>query len=121
MNGSTQLLLTLQSGVIILTVSRSNTQEDKGRMGKFPETGNPTGTHLLVLVERVDDEFHHAIDLCLEDMFLRLLSNLFDLSCVQPVQLDRLLLSEDREINDIQQVSASHRTVTASHPNCHCN
>ena len=48
--------------------------------------------HLLVLVQRVDDQLHHPVHLRLESVLLRLLPDLFDLRSVQPVQLDRLLL-----------------------------
>lgn len=49
-------------------------------------------THLLVLVQGVDDQLHHAVHLRLEGVLLRLLSDLLDLRGVQAVQLDRLLL-----------------------------
>ena len=48
--------------------------------------------HLLVLVQRVDDQLHHPVHLRLEGVLLRLLPDLFDLRSIQPVQLDRFLL-----------------------------
>lgn len=51
--------------------------------------------HLLVLVKRVDDQLHHAVDFSLEGVFLGLLSEFLDLRSAQAVQLDRLLLSEE--------------------------
>lgn len=51
-------------------------------------------TYLLVLVERVDNQLHHAVHFCLEDMLFRLFSKFLDLRCIQSIQLDRLLLSK---------------------------
>lgn len=52
-----------------------------------------TPAYLLVLVERVDNQLHHAVHFGLEDMLFRLFSELLDLRSVQPIQLDGLLLS----------------------------
>lgn len=53
-----------------------------------------TPAYLLVLVQRVDDQLHHAVHFGLEDVLFRLFSEFLDLRCIQSVQLDRLLLSE---------------------------
>ena len=54
---------------------------------EFPEED------LLVPVEGVDDELHHAADLGLEGVLLRLVAQLLHLRHRHPVQLDRLLLA----------------------------
>lgn len=53
-----------------------------------------TPAYLLVLVERVDNQLHHAVHFSLEDMLFRLFSKFLDLRCIQSIQLDRLLLSK---------------------------
>lgn len=53
-----------------------------------------TPAYLLVLVERVDNQLHHAVHFGLEDMLFRLFSQFLDLRRVQSIQLDGLLLSE---------------------------
>jgi hypothetical protein len=47
-------------------------------------------SYLLVLVERVDDEFHHAAHVRLELMLLSLVSKLLALLCTKSIQLDGL-------------------------------
>lgn len=54
--------------------------------------------YLLVLVEWVDDQLHHAVDFSLEGMFFGLFSEFLDLRRVQSIQLDRLLLSKESQM-----------------------
>lgn len=54
--------------------------------------------YLLVLVEWVDDQLHHAVDFSLERMFFRLFSEFLNLRRIQSIQLDRLLLSKDSQV-----------------------
>jgi len=49
---------------------------------------------LFVLVERVYNELHHAVNLRLENVFLRAFLELLHLSDAQTIQLDCFLLSE---------------------------
>ena len=55
--------------------------------------------HLLVLVQRVDNQLHHTVDFSLKCMFFRFFSDFLDLSCIQPFQLDCLFLSKDRQVH----------------------
>lgn len=57
-----------------------------------------TPPHLLVLVERVDNQLHHSVNFSLEGMFFRLFSEFLNLCSIQPIQLDSLLLSEGRRM-----------------------
>ena len=50
--------------------------------------------YLFVLVERVNDEFHHSVDLSLVFVFLSSVTHLLHLRYVQTVQLDSFLLPE---------------------------
>ena len=52
-----------------------------------------TQEDLLVLVERVDDELHHAVNLSDELLLLGGVAQLFHLSHTQPVELDLFLLA----------------------------
>ncbi|RNA11734.1 hypothetical protein BpHYR1_037813 [Brachionus plicatilis] len=49
--------------------------------------------YLLVFVQRVDDQLHHAVDLGHELLLLGLVAQLLQLGHAQPVQLDLLLLA----------------------------
>lgn len=61
------------------------------------QSASPARTpHLLVPVERVDDELHHAVDLGLERELLRALSHLAHLRHAQLVRRDGLLLAQHR-------------------------
>ena len=51
-----------------------------------------SAAHLLVLVQGVDDELHHPVDLGLEDVLLRFLPDFLDPCSVQAVQLDGFFL-----------------------------
>lgn len=48
--------------------------------------------YLFVPVEGIDNELHHPIDLSLESEFLRFLPQLLNLSDIETIQLDCLLL-----------------------------
>lgn len=73
--------------------------------------------YLLVLVEWVDDQLHHAVDFSLEGMFFGLFSEFLNLRRVQSIQLDRLLLSKDSQMQRIDTGDTSARQITAVQQN----
>lgn len=73
--------------------------------------------YLLVLVEWVDDQLHHAVDFSLESMFFGLFSEFLNLSRIQSIQLDRLLLSKDSQMQRTDTGDTSARQITAVQQN----
>lgn len=69
--------------------------------------------YLLVLVEWVDDQLHHAVDFSLEGMFFGLFSELLNLRRIQSIQLDRLLLSTDSQMQHTDTGDTGARQITA--------
>ena len=65
-------------------------------LDEAPNSRSPSHTYLLVSVEGVDDELHHAVDLSLEGKLLRLLSQLLHLRHTQSIQFDGLLLPSNK-------------------------